>query len=106
MTRSGIEYNLRASPYRMTVGGVTFHFSSEGNMGRFARRYEESAKLLNNFLTTKFSLAITPTALASFRAYIKVEKRGFYAVWRNVELTSPEQVALEITPLPNKSKQK
>ena len=72
-----VEYNLNNSEYNLTVGSLTFIFSSIFNKTRFELNYsdfieDETDKLIAKY---HFNLDITEYLLVVF--YIKIEKRGF-----------------------------
>lgn len=104
LTRNGVCYDLRNSPYVHTVqnegGGRTlYHFSSELNRQRFESRILDNRQKINTTMGNKFNVKFKLNRLADIDLYTKVEKRGFYIVdngriieWQDEIVISHEQV--------------
>ena len=84
LTRNGVCYDLRNTPYIHTViyedYKIVFHFSSELNRKRFEERILDNRATINNSLTNRFNMTVKLDKLADVDLYNKVEKRGFYIV--------------------------
>lgn len=84
LTRNGVCYDLRNTPYIHTVQyedyKIVFHFSSELNRKRFEERILDNRVTINTSLTNRFNMAVKLNKLADVDLYNKVEKRGFYIV--------------------------
>lgn len=84
LTRNGVCYDLRNSPYKHTCqygeSNIVFHFSSELNRKRFEERVLDNRQTINTSLTNRFNMRIKINKLADIDLYSKVEKRGFYIV--------------------------
>jgi hypothetical protein len=94
MTRSGVEYDLSVSPYRLTTGnGYTFVFSSKVNRDKFDCKYNLHRIKLADSLSNRFKLNIRVDIIADFSLYRAIEKRGFLAYSnKGEEFTCPESM--------------
>ena len=84
LTRNGVCYDLRNTPYKHTVeyndSKTIFSFSSELNKERFVNRLNENRKTMNSSLSNKYGVIVELNKLADIDLYTKTEKRGFYIV--------------------------
>lgn len=107
LTRNGVCYDLRNTPYTHTVQyhdyKIVFHFSSELNRKRFEERILDNRQTINNSLTNRFNLTIKLNKLSDIDLYTKVEKRGFYIVangriveWLEEVTINREQVVIRV----------
>lgn len=65
------------SPYKFTVGRLTFYFSSEFYRIGFMQKYKENRKTINDSISKRFDTKCYFDELADLRLYRKIEKRGF-----------------------------
>lgn len=79
LTRNGVEYDLKKSPYIINIDGLEFRFSSAYNMNKFIARKEENPyySYIEKFFN-KNGIYAKPTKLSLMFLYAKIEKRGFY----------------------------
>lgn len=77
MTRNGIIYNLKLSPYIIGLNDITFYFSSQNHLEKFTEKLTENREVINYSLSKRFSLTIDVHVLADLILYAKVETRGF-----------------------------
>lgn len=81
MTRNGIEYNLRKSPYHVSVNygdqTYTYFFSSNSYRVKFIERKEQYNDELKSLFFRKFNLDLELELLGDLYCYISIEKRGF-----------------------------
>lgn len=87
MTRNGIEYNLKISPYQYQYGDYTFYFSSRNYLTKFAEKLQEEQKIVSSFLSRKFEFDINADTLSVIGLYRKIEKRGFFITYKGNEFT-------------------
>lgn len=80
LTRSGICYNLKDSPFRVEYKGFMFYFSSLAHRDNFAERVNGRVEWLNDSLSRRFHVRIDTGMLALFQLYMQVETRGFYVI--------------------------
>lgn len=82
LTRSGIAYDLKLSPYKSKVYYdsdyyVTFIFSSELYMSKFEERIKEHRKIMNEKISKRHGYKITNNIVSDIKLYTLIEKRGF-----------------------------
>ena len=84
LTRNGVCYDLRNTPYKHTVDygdyKIVFSFSSELNRKRFAEKLIDNRIIINTSLSNRFKMKVKLNKMADIDLYNKVEKRGFYIV--------------------------
>lgn len=97
MTRYGVCYNLKESPYSLILYGYEWFFSTAAHMENFRKKSRIRRDWLNDSLTRRFKVDIEASELALFQLYQQVETRGFYVVdmYGNV-LDCPECVEFEV----------
>ena len=94
LTRRGICYNLHNSPYVFKTADVDFHFSSALYFEKFAEEYRANRQAISESLTNRFSLEIEFNNVADIVLYSKIEKRGFYIVFKGVVFRCKENLIL------------
>ena len=93
VSKYGVAYDLRESPYRFTWRGMTFHFSSESHRKKFVDGVRARELWLRDSLSRRFHCPIRMDELASVQFYGMVETRGFYMVTnQGREYTAQAQV--------------
>lgn len=78
ITRNGVCYVLPMSPYKCTLRGMTFFFSSENHLDKFLSEMDDHIVSINESLSARFKLNVNAEELAMVLFYKKVETRGFY----------------------------
>lgn len=82
LTRRGICYNLKKSPYTHTVKyedvEVVFAFSSEIYIPKFEERQQVNRDKINTSLGNRFGIVYQNDLLSDITLYSKIESRGFY----------------------------
>lgn len=87
ITRNGVCYNLKKSPYRMEDESLTFVFSSALHMEKFEKQRKAHRKKINESLTKRFGLAVDVSVLADVVLYKRIETRGFLIVCKEGNIT-------------------
>lgn len=77
VTKNGICYDLKDSPYFCFVGFYKFFFSSPAHLNRFKVGLEANRDWLNDSMTRRFKFEMQMDLLADFTLYRKIETRGF-----------------------------
>lgn len=80
ISRHGVVYDLTISPYRFTVDGLTFVFSSQLHHDKFKQKVKENRDIINYSLSKRFSANVDVSQLADVVLYRKIETRGFLIV--------------------------
>lgn len=82
LTRNGIAYNLKLSPYKVTIKYqdnefITFKFSSQLYMDNFKNKLKNNRNVINESLSNRFGFIINNEKLSDLKLYSSIEKRGF-----------------------------
>ena len=80
ITRNGVCYDLTISPYRYTVDGLTYMFSSRPHLDKFKKKLKENRDIINYSFTRRFNVSVNVSQLADVVLYRKIETRGFLIV--------------------------
>lgn len=80
LTKNGICYDLKNSPYFCFVGFYKFFFSSPAHLNRFKVGLETNRDWLNDSMTRRFKFNMNLDVLADFSLYRKIETRGFLII--------------------------
>lgn len=72
-----VEYNLNNSEYNLSIGNLTFTFSSVFNKTRFELNYADFIEEETDKLRAKYGVNINLTEYLLVVFYLKIEKRGF-----------------------------
>lgn len=94
LTRSNIAYDLKISPHRATVDGITYIFSSELYRNKFFEKLQENREKINTSLSNRFNLHICFNRLADIKLYTTIEKRGFLVQIDEVMYTCENSIRL------------
>ena len=78
ITRNGIVYDLRLSPYYIKLDKTTYYFSSKNHLEKFNEKLYVHRMAIRTSLTNRFGIDVNITLLADLVLYTKVETRGFY----------------------------
>ena len=77
ITKNGVCYALKDSPYRFTKMGITFCFSTAKNREKYIEQYSARISGVNNSLYRRFHFTIDATYIALIQLYLLIEHRGF-----------------------------
>ena len=82
LTRNGIAYNLKLSPYELRVvydknDYITFKFSSQLYKDNFQNKLKAHRENIKNSLSKRFGFIIVNDKLSDLKLYSSIEKRGF-----------------------------
>lgn len=94
-TANGVYYNLKESDYFYDLDGMRFYFSSRFYQAKFESQAYFEIKRFNAALKKvyKNKFDINMSQLALIRLYTMIEKRGFYIIVREDEVTCVEDLA-------------
>ena len=99
LTRSKIAYNLHHSPHRELVsygdGVTTYVFSSDLYRRKFLEKQKKNREQLSASLTNRFGVLVRCDALADFRLYTTIEKRGFLLIQDRVAIECRDRVTFD-----------
>ena len=82
ISKNGVCYDLNVSAYRLTIGNLTFVFSSQLHLDKFKKKYKENRSIINYSLTKRFNITVNVSELADVILYRKIETRGFMILTR------------------------
>lgn len=95
LTRNGVCYDLRDTPYTHDYAGYRFHFSSECHRRNFAAKALIREQWLSDSLSRRFKFRVDAGIVAIFQLYRQIETRGFYVVSvTGREFTSLDDVSI------------
>lgn len=77
LTRSGVCYDLRHSPFDSDYGSLILKFSSASHKRRFDSEVDKKVAWLDDSLGRRFHCRIRTDVLAALHWYRQVETRGF-----------------------------
>lgn len=80
LTKNGICYDLKNSPYFCSVGFYKFFFSSPAHLVKFRKGLEANREWLNDSMKRRFKFEMQMDVLADFSLYRKIETRGFLII--------------------------
>jgi YHS domain-containing protein len=87
-TKRGIYHNLKESEYTISNMEVVFFFSSELYMNKFLKEYEKNRKHVHERIEqTTGEHLLNMNTLADITLYKRIEKRGFRAWLKGVDVT-------------------
>ena len=99
LTRSKIAYNLHHSPHRELVsygdGETVYVFSSDLYRRKFLEKQKKNREQISASLTNRFGVVVRCDALADFRLYTTIEKRGFLLFQDRVEFECRNKVIFD-----------
>lgn len=97
LTRSGVCYDLRETPFSDVEQGMTFYFSSHTHMLKFRNRKVERMEWLCDSLSNRFHVSVDARILALVQLYLQIEKRGFRVVdMYGCECETPDELSLAV----------
>ena len=102
ISKRGIYYRLKESPYTVVCGAVTFYFSSPVYRDKFADGIMAEIDIYNYRRTVKTGIKSKAIFTPAFEYYKSIEKRGFYAVlrWLGREYVIEKPEDLQIADIP------
>ena len=82
LTRNGITYNLKLSPYEYIVKysngeNIKYKFSSLLYKDKFITRLNGNRETINGSLSKRFGIELSNNVLCDLKLYSSIEKRGF-----------------------------
>lgn len=87
-TIRGIYHNLKESEYTVSDSEIVFFFSSKLYRDKFLADYEEHREaFLAKMHRLTGEIPLNMTTLADITLYRRIEKRGFRALMRGVDIT-------------------
>lgn len=107
LTRRGIEYDLKESPYEKHINyddhQIRYVFSSDYNARRFIERLYSNRDKINESLTNRFKIDIKMNVLSDIKLYESIEKRGFLIEYKGQKFTCLNSLKLDGNNLMKKS---
>lgn len=93
MATKKVVYDLKDSPFAVTIGRITYKFSSSLHKSKFIERIVSNREYYHNSILYRFKLKTNVTTWADILLYSKIETRGFLILvdgreckWQNLEL--------------------
>ena len=91
VTLRGVYHNLKESKYTISNSEVVFFFSSKSYMDKFMREYQNNRIEFNRRLDKAISeTPLNMDTVADIKFYDEVEKRGFHAWLKGVNIDCNE----------------
>lgn len=96
ITKNGVCYDLRESPFTFTWRGIVWFFSSASHREKFIHRVVAKEEWLDDSLSRRFKCSIHLPIVADVQLYTQVETRGFYCQTDDgVEYNTPSSIYVE-----------
>lgn len=93
LSKYGVSYDMRTTPYTLMWRGLDYHFSTEAHLKKFRENVVKREEWLDDSLSRRFRCSIHLPILADVQLYTMIESRGFYIVSeQGVTFESPAQV--------------
>lgn len=93
ISKNGVCYDLRESPYVFAWRGMAFYFSSQPHKDKFVREVIKREQWLDDSLSRRFKCTIHLPVVADIQWYVMVESRGFYIVTDDgAEYDNPQSI--------------
>jgi hypothetical protein len=90
-TRKGIYHNLKESKYTISNSEVVFFFSSKVYLQKYLDRYMKNREIFIHRIEKAIGeVPLNMVALADISLYEEVEKRGYRAWVKGVEMSNEE----------------
>ena len=98
LTKNGVCYDLRESPYILEMDNFRLHFSSLSHKRKFSRDVHKTVLWLNDSLSRRFHMNVSLRPIAVLNLYRQVETRGFYVhdMWLEKVYERPEDVVVGV----------
>lgn len=78
LTKNGVCYDLKESPFTYEWRGIVYFFSSNMHRNHFKRDVVKKEEWLEDSLTRRFKCTVRLPILADIQLYTQIETRGFY----------------------------
>ena len=86
-TKRGIYHNLKESKYTISNGEIVFFFSSRFYMNKYLNEYKENREhFINRLIKHNEVIPLNLEILADLSLYKTIEKRGYRACIKGVEI--------------------
>lgn len=86
LTRNGVCYDLRETPFTYSLCGMTFHFTSAKHREKFTSEAHKRMVWMTDSMTRRFHFLVDASELALMQLYGQVETRGFLVEMRDGRL--------------------
>lgn len=96
MTRNGIEYDFKKSPFKIRLHNLTFVFSSNLHLQKFKEKRTERNQRINESLSNRFNIYIESGLLSDLLLYSEIETRGFLILNERGETLCRNKIKLSI----------
>lgn len=82
LTRNGVAYNLRLSPYEYLINysngeNIKYKFSSLLYKDKFIEKIDGNRETISKSLSKRFGIDLCNDVLCDLKLYSSIEKRGF-----------------------------
>ena len=81
MTKNGVVYNLKDSPYITRMYGIAFYFSSKPHQVKFENGVKNHINTISDSLSNRFGFDVKVYELPAVHYYAKIETRGFLIMY-------------------------
>lgn len=97
VSKNGVYYDLKSSPYYFEYKGLCFSFSSHIHRDKFIAKINIRTDWLTDSISRRFHFEIDMSLVAVLQLYLQTETRGFYIVDLNSgeEYTCKENLKLD-----------
>ena len=92
LTRYGVCYDLRKSPFVASYGRMDLHFSTRAHMERFMDGVTSRVHWLNDSLSRRFRVPVRADELAVIQLYQMIENRGFLVLVDGEGFSCPDDL--------------
>ena len=89
-TKNGIELDLKKSIYKYNYKDYIFYFSSLLYLQKFCNVVDEYVNTETKKISIKYNININLDEYLYLAFYRKIEKRGFYVLYKNKEVKKYE----------------
>lgn len=94
ITKNGIAYDLKTTPYQCTWEAYTFYFSSPLHLKNFKKKLPIRTDWINDSLSRRFHFVMDVQILGVLQLYTQIETRGFRVVNADREFTCQKNIIL------------
>lgn len=94
ITRNGVVYNLKISPFIKNELGIRYFFSSKLHLNKFVAQRDANRISLEESLRKRFGFKVSLNIIADLLLYEKIETRGFYIEVEKEEYLCKEDIIL------------
>lgn len=93
LTRYGVCYDLRETPFVASYGDMEFRFSTRAHSEKFMDEVGTRVRWLNDSLSRRFHVTVRASELAAVQLYQMIENRGFLVRVREEWFECPGDLA-------------